>query len=381
MAGRKRLGVYRHGNGGWKIQVKNPKTGRWKQLAATRKRFDALGIPLRNGTTVTKSDAYRLKLKYEEHLARGSSATLERTNLQVAIQEYLRYQRNSAKFLRDKKRVLGEFAELVGETQLPDITREHLRNFEDYLGDVALRLEANETARKLHANTVIRYLKYVRSFFNFCYREGWIFRSPFINFPLPQERAAPIRPYSLKDVREVVSFLRDDQHNDREYAVWMVAGFVGLGLRSIELHGLNWEDFDPEQRFARISESKNLESRRPQPVPLSIMPLLCERQRESGPMFPAQAGQRASPNQMNSLAKRIANKFPGFIWARFRKTYSTLLQNAGVDSLIIDRLLGHSSRSSAIRVSAQFYIGREYEFYRSLVDEALEPLTPLFATG
>ena len=96
-------------------------------------------------------------------------------------------------------------------------------------------------------------------------------------------------------------------------------------------------------------------------------------------MFPTLSGNWTNRHQMNSLSKRMAKKFLGFSWGRFRKTYSTLLQNAGVDSLIIDRLLGHSSRSSAIRVTARHYIGKEYEFYRSLVDKALKQIGVLFA--
>ena len=374
MTGRRRVGVYPHGNSGWKIQVKNHKTGKWKQLTATRRRFEALRIPLRNPRAITKTDAYRLKQKYEDLLWQENGLSIERTEFQDAIDDYLKFQQNAQKYLHDKERVLGEFAAIVGDIPLAEITKAHLKEFENHLRDRLLHGK-----ERLKINTIIRYLVYVKSFFNYCYREGWIFRSPFFNYRLPREDSAPeIKPFSLDEVSDIVRFLRGNEPQNREYAVWIIAGFSGLGLRLIELRLLNWEVFDAKERFVHITESKNLESRRPQPVPLSLEPLFLEQRKKSGPMFPAMAGQRISQNQMASLGKKIASQFSGFAWRRFRKTYSTLLQTAGVDSLIIDRLLGHSSRSSAIRVSARHYIGKEYGFYRSLVDKALEPLEEVF---
>ena len=161
----------------------------------------------------------------------------------------------------------------------------------------------------------------------------------------------------------------------------MISGFLALGLRCIDLQALNWEDVDMEKRFVKIELSKNLESRRPQPIPRCLMPMFETRRMVEGPLFPTQCGEPTSKHQMSSLARRIAKEFPGFNWQRLRRTYATLLQKAGVDALIIDRLLGHSSRSSSIRVTAQHYIGKEYGFYQSLVDEAFKPLGLVLATA
>lgn len=370
MAGRKRTGVYPHGKG-WKFQVRDPRTGRWKQIAATRKRFEQLGILVKSCDQITKTEAALLKQRYEELLKLEVTAGIPAREqlLSHAIEEYLRYQRNVPRFLHDKERVLGEFVKVLGNLPLRDVEKAHLREFEN-------RLRSPNRERELHNNSVARYLRYVRTFFNYCHREGWIYRSPFRNFPIPQDDPTEIRPLTLDEVGTIVRTLKAGK---RDYAVWMVAGFVGLGIRSIELQGLDWNDFDEEHRFVRISKSKNLESRRLQPVPLSIFTLFNDLQQEHGPMFPTMTGERASRNQMSSLGRRIATKFPGFNFGLLRKTYSTLLHNARVDSLIVDRLLGHSSLSSAIPISARHYIGREYEHYRALVDQALKPLGEVFS--
>ena len=369
MPKRKRIGIYPHGKG-WRIQVKDPRTGKWKQIVTTRKRFEKLGIPLKSDSRISKEEAFILKQKYEEmlQLEATSGIPVEEGRLIQGISEYLKYQRNTPGFFKDKERVLGEFVYVVGNLPLGDVTKAHLMEFENHL-----RKEDRE--RILHNNSVARYLRYLRTFFNYCFHEGWIFRSPFLNFPLPTESPREIEPYRLEEIGEIVQWLKT---GNREYVFWMVAGFVGLGLRSIELQGLTWKDFDPKERFVHISESKNPQSKRPQPVPLCLMHLFQEKQEESGPLFPTRSGDFPTRNQMNSLRTRVSKTFPKFRWGRFRKTYSTLLQKAGVDSLIIDRLLGHSSRSSSIRVSAQYYIGKEYAFYRDLVDEALEPFGEIF---
>lgn len=376
MAGRKRVGVYPHGNSGWRIQVKDPLTGKWKQVVATAERFRELGVPLR-GLEVTKTDAARLREKYEDLLRQSAALGPvggERT-LGEAEAEYLRFQRNAEDFLNTKKRVLKEFRQVVGDQALHEIAKPHLRRYEDFLrGTLAGQAREGE---KLGQTSVARYLRYVRTFFNSCVREGWILRSPFVNYPIPGDESTPIERYTLKEIEELVAWIRGIE--GRGYVEWMVAGFLGLGLRSMELQALDWSSFDAKERFVRIEKTKNPESRRLQSVPLSLMSLFEARQKEAGPMFPTQSGDQASRNQMGVLGRRIAKKRPGFAWSRLRRTYATLLQVAGVDSLIIDRLLGHSSKSSAIRVSARHYIGKEYAFYRSLVDEALAPLGPLFA--
>jgi len=379
MAGRKKLGVYSHGNGAWRIQIKDPKTGKWKQIVATRKRFLALNVPFKNSDQITKSEAYCLKQKYEEilHQEQTYNPPEHRVTLNEAIKEYLKYQRNTPDFLKDKKRVLGEFLDITENQPLTDVNKTHIRSFEEYL-----RMERAGgpcKGRQMHPSSVARYLRYVRSFFNFCYREGWIFRSPFLNYPLPRDKSTPIKVYTLTELKKIVDWLRENVSNqEREYVIWIITGFIGLGLRSIELQGLDWKKFDPKERFIHISESKNPESCRSQPVPLCLMELFKSKMNKSGPMFLTRSGNRTSKSQMQSLRKRITKHYPGFTWQRLRRTYATLLQAAGIDSMIIDRLLGHSLRSSPLRISAMHYIGKEYKFYRSLVDQALKPLEKIF---
>ncbi|MCA8941563.1 MAG: tyrosine-type recombinase/integrase [Planctomycetes bacterium] len=372
MARRRSTGIYRHGRG-WKFAVKDPSSGKWKQLTATAARFRALRVSVRNPASVTRTEVAQLRDRYQERLGLTSEqglAAQDEVRLVRAVEDFLRFQRNTPAFLRDKRRVLEEFGDVVGNVELSAVTRDDLAEFE-------ARLSAE--SRKLHPTSVARYLRYLRTFFNFALREEWVTRSPFANFRIPRDASTPIEVYALDELRSLVTALRSSGENgDRGYALWMLQGCLGLGLRVMELEALDWEDFDEKQRFVRISKTKNAQSQRLQPIPRVLMSEFVRRA-SSGPMFPAQSGERANRNQMSSLRCRIAKLSPGFSWRRLRRTYATLLQAGGVDSLIIDRLLGHSSRSSAVRVSASHYIGKEYSFYRDLVDEALKPLGGVFA--
>ncbi len=374
MARRRTTGIYQHGKG-WKFAIKDPASGKWKQLTATRARFQELAVPLARTGPITRSDVTRLRDRYQSTLEQACALQVVPTGSGVllgeAISDYLRFQRNTPAYLKDKKRVLSEFRELVGDRDLRDITKQDIGDFERTLGD---------EERALHPTSIARYLRYVSTFFNYAVREGWISRSPFVNFTLPQDKSTPIEVYSIKELCSLVKVIRDSAHRgERDYVIWMLHGFLGLGLRVMELEGLNWEDFDQEERFVHITKTKNSQSLRPQPIPAVLLPEFTRRQRESGPMFPTQSGVRASLNQMKTLGRRVSGRVPGFSFRRLRRTYATLLQAGGVDALIIDRLLGHSSRTSTLRVSASHYIGKEYTFYRGLVDEALEPLGEVFA--
>lgn len=378
MVRKKINGVYSHGDKGWRFQIKDPVSGKWKLIAATKKRFIALNIPIK-GNRITKSDAFQLKLKYEELLQQEEryGFPTDEYSLEQAILEYLHFQRNTPEYLRDKERVLNEFRKVIGNLHLREISKGHISTFEKHLR--TKRHSGPCKGTKISQTTVARYLRYIRSFFNFCNREGWIYRSPFLNYPMPKDDSSPIEVYSIDEIKGLISWLKEaDETESREYIIWYLMGFLGLGLRLIELQELNWENFDRKNRFVIISESKNAESHRSQPIPLCFAHYFKRMSKKSGPMFTTMAGKRTSKNQMQSLRRRITKAFPGFTWQRLRRTYATFLQVAGIDSLIIDRLLGHSSKSSRIRISARHYIGKEYSFYRDLVDKALEPLGEIF---
>ena len=68
--------------------------------------------------------------------------------------------------------------------------------------------------------------------------------------------------------------------------------------------------------------------------------------------------------------RALKKDIPGFQWKRFRKSYATILGEAGNDVLVVSRLLRHSAGGKNATIAQRHYIGRSQEHLRDLVDEA-----------
>jgi hypothetical protein len=61
---------------------------------------------------------------------------------------------------------------------------------------------------------------------------------------------------------------------------------------------------------------------------------------------------------------------PNFTWKRFRKTFATILHDAGNEDIVVSRLLRHSAGGKNVSVAQRHYVGRSGALLRTAVDEA-----------
>ena len=77
-------------------------------------------------------------------------------------------------------------------------------------------------------------------------------------------------------------------------------------------------------------------------------------------------------NGMNRIRATVAKELPAFQWKRFRKTYATILAEAGNDGIVVSRLLRHSLGGKAASIAQRHYVGQDLRRLREVVDGALE---------
>ena len=57
------------------------------------------------------------------------------------------------------------------------------------------------------------------------------------------------------------------------------------------------------------------------------------------------------------------------MWKRFRKSYATILGQAGNDVVVVSRLLRQSAGGKNVTVAQRHYIGKSQRYLRQVVDE------------
>lgn len=145
-----------------------------------------------------------------------------------------------------------------------------------------------------------------------------------------------------------------------------------MGLRPEERYGLDWEDFDPDMRTARVERAlvtaspaeggvqlkdpKNERSRRTVPVPARARELLLASGRGSGPLIVGARGDRISPSTARKRWARFLRDaaqagfdVPPVTVENMRHSFATSFLHAGGNVEDLSRILGHSDINTTYR--------------------------------
>ena len=145
-----------------------------------------------------------------------------------------------------------------------------------------------------------------------------------------------------------------------------------MGLRPEERYGLDWEDFAPDMRTARIERAlvtaspaeggvqlkgtKTEKSRRTVPVPARARELLLASGRGTGPLIVGAAGGRISPSTARKRWARFLREaaaagfdVPPVTVENMRHSFATSFLHAGGNVEDLSRILGHSDINTTYR--------------------------------
>jgi integrase/recombinase XerC len=260
----------------------------------------------------------------------------------------------------------------VKPPQLKDIDHRLIREYLGYLHDK--KLQKSSMARKLAA---------LRSFLNFCAREGLVRDNPARLVATPK---LPKHMPSILSAEEMNQFL--DVLAGTNAAAGKVPGrrtrgkgagsqaalllerdrailelLYASGLRVSELTGLNLHDVDRKQQMLRVIGKGNKERIVPYgskaeealerywPIRAGILSRAANRG-ESRAVFLNQLGGRMTPRSVERIVKKYV-RLANVNWAlhphSLRHAFATHLLTDGADLRAIQELLGHSSLSTTQR--------------------------------
>lgn len=167
------------------------------------------------------------------------------------------------------------------------------------------------------------------------------------------------------------------------------------GLRDGEISGLTWADIRQEQGIWVYDVNKNLAYRGPAgrgsmgktktrsskrlvPVHSAVLAMwpanlaFVSSSRPAEPLFPDVHGKPYRPASARLLRDALNDQSPGMTFHALRRTFSTLLDRAGVAGDVADRLLGHAAASVRLRR----YTSGDLRQMKEAVEAAWQPPKP-----
>lgn len=211
---------------------------------------------------------------------------------------------------------------------------------------------AEKFIRVFSDNTRARWVKAIRSFLKFCYKEGWLEKEQSSQVTLPKVWQSLPKVWGIESTKRLIESIAQDTFEEaRDRAFFEM--IYGCGLRVSEACGLNIKDVQDEN--VRVKGK----GRKERIIPIGRAALetldyyLAHFRSDSfEALFVSQEGKRVTRGMMwHRLKKYIedasikTNGSPHTL----RHSYATHLMEGGVDVRVIQELLGHVSIATTDR--------------------------------
>lgn len=222
-----------------------------------------------------------------------------------------------------------------------------------------------------------RALAALRTYFRFLGREGRVKGNPAKLVPMPRAPKKLPEVVTASQVAELLEALPQDSAGRRDRAALEM--LYGSGLRVSELVGLNLDDVDLTERFARVRGKGGKErlvpfGREAERAVCAYLPDRAawrshSRKLAAGePLFVSQHGERLSDRSLRRILNVAADHLGMTIHIHphtLRHAFATHLLEAGMDLRTIQELLGHASLSTT-----QHYTHLDLAHLKSTYDKA-----------
>ena len=225
-----------------------------------------------------------------------------------------------------------------------DITTRHIRAY------MFKTFKNQKTGEPLSPYTANQRRAIIRSFFSWCYRNGFIATDP--STVLSNERTTGIEPRLAFTEEEVVK-IKYACENTRETAI--VELLLSTGVRAEELVTIKRSDINMQERSIRVlgkgNKLRTVYFNAATKIALEKYWATLPEESEYAIVRFRRPYTKIARNQLYAAVKEIANR-AGIDKAmphRFRHTFASRLEERGCPIEVIKELLGHSEISTTIR--------------------------------
>lgn len=204
-------------------------------------------------------------------------------------------------------------------------------DLEDYFDSLPYQASTKET-----------HLRYIQAAYNYAIKAGRIRTNPALDVTVPKPPPTEPRIISNHCLRTIKSRIV----LERDWIFFHLLAYTGM--RRSEIRSLKWDDGDPLATVLRLEQSTIRvigKGQKPRLVPVHpvLGEVLNERPGEPGNfVVPSYGKQGVAMDTIQEMVKRLS---PTFTPHDYRRTVATNLRRNGVDSGVIDRIMGWAPAS------------------------------------
>ncbi len=246
--------------------------------------------------------------------------------------------------------------------ELAEITRDHIRDFIDYVATEKHRWPQSGrlTYKAATPATVYHYQKAVKTLFNWAEAEEYLEDNPLARLKVPPPRYKEVHPYTDDEVKAMLQVCSDDISFGYRYLgirnKAIICLFISTGLRLEELSGIGLSDLDPRLQQLRVM-GKGQKAR---VVPLNgeakkaLRRYLDNRPKQGEALWLSPDGQPVTFYGVRTMVGRLKRRAGVDAEGgahRFRHYFATRYLEGGGDLNSLRLLLGHATLAMVLRYS------------------------------
>lgn len=214
-------------------------------------------------------------------------------------------------------------------------------------GSLSTNGNGNKSSKPRSSNTVIRYKAVLSAIFKYAIREEYLKENPVDTVHI-QATPNKIERYLSDDERNKLLYECKQSSWDRMYLLVLLA--ITTGMRKSELTGLRWTDIDFDKGLAKLTDTKNGESRM-NPIPeVTLVELKKLRQIGNSLIFNSPT-KLDKPFEFTKQWKGVLDRagVTNFRFHDLRHTAASYLVMAGATLYETAQVLGHKSTQTTER--------------------------------
>lgn len=260
-----------------------------------------------------------------------------------------------------KRRIRDDLTKVLipqfGEKAVGQITKADILAFRAQLAKVPARKKSTP----LSSSRINRIINPMRQILNEA-ADRFDFRTPFQNIKQLKVKKSDVDPFTLEEVKAIIANVRQDFRN-----YFSVRFFTGL--RTGEVHGLQWKYVDFDRREIRVRETfvlgedeytKTDSSQRDIQMSQVVYDALKEQHKSTGTMKYVFCNRKGDPIDNKNFISRVWNPMLRYLGLKVRRPYqcrhtaATLWLASGEAPEWIARQLGHSTTEMLFRVYSRY---------------------------
>jgi site-specific recombinase XerD len=228
------------------------------------------------------------------------------------------------------------------------ITTDHLRQFLAYLRETPHRFNSTcpRAMKPINSTTVQKYYRALSALFNWLIREELLTYNPLIKIKVPKAEKKVVKALSYAEVNQIVSTFGNRFEDKRNKAIILV--LVDCGLRLGELLNIKMADVNMQQQLLKV-DGKTGERvvRFGLTTAKALLKYMMARQVLNGhsdQLWIIREGTGLKDSSVETLFIKLSKKTGIPVHPHLlRHTFATLWLKNGGDSLMLQRLLGHTT--------------------------------------